>query len=94
MTLVYRHIGTGSSFTRIMALGAYITYKILDFPDLTVDGSFPLGAAVTAALHQPGRESVPYLAYCSALAGALAGMCTGLIHVKVQGARSVCPASS
>ena len=35
----------------ILSLGLYITYKILDFPDLTVDGSFPLGAAVTAALH-------------------------------------------
>ena len=34
----------------ILALGIYITYKILDFPDLTVDGSFPLGAAITAAL--------------------------------------------
>ena len=33
----------------IMALGVYITYKILDFPDLSVDGTFPLGAAVTAA---------------------------------------------
>lgn len=33
----------------ILSLGLYITYKILDFPDLTVDGSFPLGAAVTAA---------------------------------------------
>ena len=33
----------------ILTLGIYITYKILDFPDLTVDGSFPLGAAVTAA---------------------------------------------
>lgn len=34
----------------IMALGVYITYKILDFPDLSVDGTFPLGAAVTAVL--------------------------------------------
>ena len=34
----------------IMALGVYITYKILDFPDLTVDGNFPLGAAVTAVI--------------------------------------------
>ena len=34
----------------VMALGVYITYKILDFPDLSVDGTFPLGAAVTAAL--------------------------------------------
>ena len=38
----------------ILALGVYITYKILDFPDLTVDGSFPLGAAVTAALLKSG----------------------------------------
>ena len=37
----------------ILTLGIYITYKILDFPDLTVDGSFPLGAAVTAALITP-----------------------------------------
>ena len=34
----------------IMALGVYITYKILDFPDLLVDGTFPLGAALTALL--------------------------------------------
>ena len=38
----------------ILALGVYITYKILDFPDLTVDGSFPLGSAVTAALLTKG----------------------------------------
>ena len=43
----------------ILALGVYITYKILDFPDLTVDGSFPLGAAVTAALIVRGVN--PYL---------------------------------
>ena len=43
----------------ILALGVYITYKILDFPDLTVDGSFPLGSAVTAALLTKGVN--PYL---------------------------------
>ena len=65
----------------IMALGAYITYNILDFPDLTVDGSFPLGAAVTVALISRGVN--PYLTFpIAALCGALAGMCTGLIHVK------------
>lgn len=65
----------------IMALGAYITYKILDFPDMTVDGSFPLGAAVTVALISRGVN--PYLTFpVAALCGALAGMCTGLIHVK------------
>lgn len=65
----------------ILALGVYITYKILDFPDLTTDGSFPLGAAVTAALITRGVN--PYLTLPIAfVAGALAGVCTGLIHVK------------
>lgn len=65
----------------ILALGVYITYKILDFPDLTVDGSFPLGGAVGVALITKGMS--PFLALLLAfLAGALAGMLTGLIHVK------------
>lgn len=65
----------------ILGLGVYITYKILDFPDLTADGSFPLGAAVTAALIGNGVN--PYLTLPAAFcAGALAGVCTGLIHVK------------
>lgn len=67
----------------ILALGLYITYKILDFPDLTVDGSFPLGAAVTAALITRGMN--PYLTLPIAfLAGVAAGICTGLIHVKCK----------
>lgn len=67
----------------ILALGVYITYKILDFPDLTVDGSFPLGVAVTAALITRGMN--PYLTLpVSFLAGVLAGVCTGLIHVKCK----------
>lgn len=67
----------------ILALGVYITYKILDFPDLTVDGSFPLGAAVTASLITKGMN--PYLTLPIAfLAGAAAGICTGLIHVKCK----------
>lgn len=65
----------------ILALGVYITYKILDFPDLTVDGSFPLGGAVTAFLITGGVN--PYLSLLASFAaGALAGICTGLIHVK------------
>ena len=67
----------------ILALGVYITYKILDFPDLTVDGSFPLGAAVTATMIVKGVN--PYLTIpVSFLVGALAGVCTGLIHVKCK----------
>ena len=65
----------------ILALGVYITYKILDFPDLTVDGRFPLGDTVTAALITRGVH--PYLTLPAAfLIGVLAGVCTGLIHVK------------
>lgn len=67
----------------IMALGVYITYKILDFPDLTVDGSFPLGAAVAAVLVTKGVN--PYLTLLIAFAcGILAGILTGLIHVKLK----------
>lgn len=67
----------------VMALGIYITYKILDFPDLTVDGSFPLGAAVTVALL--GRGANPYLTLLISFGtGCLAGMLTGLIHVKFK----------
>ena len=73
----------------IMALGVYITYKILDFPDLSVDGTFPLGAAVTAAGIANG---LPYIGTISPVAalfisftvGALAGCITGLIHVKLK----------
>ena len=67
----------------ILALGVYITYKIVDFPDLTVDGSFPLGAAITAAFITRGMN--PYLTLPLAfLAGMAAGVCTGLIHVKCK----------
>lgn len=67
----------------VMALGIYITYKILDFPDLTVDGSFPLGGAVTAAIINSGGNPVFAMAV-SLLAGAAAGLLTGIIHVKLK----------
>lgn len=67
----------------ILSYGVYITYKILDFPDLTVDGSFPLGAAITAVALTRGMD--PYLALVLALvAGAAAGLATGLIHVRLH----------
>lgn len=65
----------------ILALGVYITYKILDFPDLSVDSSFPLGAAVTAVLISHGVHPLLTLP-AATLAGALAGVVTGVIHVK------------
>ena len=67
----------------IMALGVYITYKILDFPDLTVDGSFPMGAAITAVMISRGINPLLTLPVCF-LAGAAVGMLTGLIHVKLK----------
>lgn len=67
----------------LLSYGIYITYKILDFPDLTVDGSFPLGAAVTAVLLIKGFN--PYIALLVAMAaGAVAGLVTGLIHVRLK----------
>ena len=67
----------------VLALGILITYDILDFPDLTVDGSFPLGGAVSTTLLLRGAH--PLVALCGALAaGAAAGLCTGLIHVKLK----------
>lgn len=66
----------------ILALGVFITYRILDFPDLTVDSSFPLGAAVSAILTVNGMSPVLTL-FVALLAGAAAGLITGLIHVKL-----------
>ena len=73
----------------IMALGVYITYKILDFPDLSVDGTFPLGAALTAigiadGLPFSGTVDPALALLLSFGAGALAGCVTGLIHVKLK----------
>lgn len=67
----------------ILALGIYITYTILDFPDLSVDGTFPLGGAITAALITRGVNPLLTL-LISFLFGALAGIITGVIHVKLR----------
>ncbi|MBQ8082305.1 MAG: ABC transporter permease [Clostridia bacterium] len=67
----------------IMAMGVLITYSILDFPDLSVDGTFPLGAAVSAVMIVNGHS--PVLALClAAAAGAIAGLLTGLVHVRLK----------
>jgi putative ABC transport system permease protein len=63
----------------IMALGVYLSFRILDFPDLTVDGSFVTGAAISSVLIAGGVN--PFLATMMALiAGFAAGCLTGLIH--------------
>lgn len=67
----------------LLALGVLITYRVLDFPDLTVDSSFPLGAAVSAILTVKGMNPVLTL-FVAMLAGAVAGLVTGIIHVKFK----------
>ena len=82
MTLLISVLEQGMIYA-IMALGIYITYKILDFPDLTVDGSFPMGAAIAAVLISKDFNPVLTLPICF-LAGAVVGTLTGLIHVKLK----------
>lgn len=67
----------------IMVLGVYLSYKILDFPDMTVDGSFPLGGAVASAILIKGGNPILALVVAT-LCGAIAGLITGLIHVKLK----------
>lgn len=79
-TMLLKSIEQGLVFG-IMALGVYITFKILNFADLSVDGSFPLGAAVAASLIVGGHS--PFTATVAAiLAGALAGYVTGILNTS------------
>ncbi len=72
-----------SSLFGLVAMGVYITYKILDFPDLSVDGTYPLGACIVAALLVKGVN--PWVAtLCALLGGAIAGFVTAFLHVKVK----------
>lgn len=65
----------------VMALGVYLTFRVLNFPDLTVDGSLTTGAAVAASLITAGQS--PLLATAAgAGAGVIAGIVTGLLHTK------------
>lgn len=65
----------------LMALGVYITYRVLDFPDLTVDGSFTTGAAIATVMTINGTAPILSL-ICAFIGGALAGLMTGLLHTK------------
>lgn len=66
----------------LMALGVYITFRLLDLADMTVDGSFATGGAVTVMLLLAGWPAWAAL-IAAALAGALAGLCTGLLHTRL-----------
>jgi len=66
----------------IMAIGVYITYKILDLADLTVDGTMATGGAVCIMMIRAGH-SLGISLICAVLAGALAGLVTGIFHTSM-----------
>ncbi|WP_250658543.1 ABC transporter permease [Alkalimarinus coralli] len=75
-------IETGLIFA-LVAFGVFLSFRILDFPDLTVDGSFPLGAAVSATMIVSGVN--PWLATAAAVfAGGIAGVITAWMNVRLQ----------
>ncbi|MFC4322291.1 ABC transporter permease [Litchfieldia salsa] len=79
-TAIFGSVEAGIIYA-IMALGVYLSFRILDFPDLTVDGSFVTGAAVSAVLIINGVN--PFIATLASLvAGFLAGCITGVLHTK------------
>lgn len=67
----------------LMVMGVYLTFRILDFPDLTVDGSLPLGAAVAAVVITKGYSPVLAL-LIAAVAGFMAGAVTGILNTKFK----------
>lgn len=80
-TVILGALELGGIFA-VLSLGLYISYKVLDIPDLTVDGSFTLGTAVSAMFT---INSMPYLGIlASFLIGAIAGMVTGLLITKLK----------
>jgi putative ABC transport system permease protein len=67
----------------LVGLGVFLSFRVLDFPDLTVDGSFPLGAAVSATLIVGGTD--PFLATAVAVAaGCLAGLVTAFLNIRFK----------
>ncbi|MGM0397299.1 MAG: ABC transporter permease [Bacillota bacterium] len=81
MTLLIGSIELGLLYG-ILALGVYITFRILNIPDLTVEGSFVLGMATTAVFTQSGNPVMGLVA--AIIAGAVAGICTGLLQTKLM----------
>ena len=67
----------------VLAIGVYLTFRVLDVADLTVEGSFPLGAATAAALLTQGWSPLPSI-FVASFAGMLAGAATGLLTTKLK----------
>lgn len=81
MTLILSAVELGLFYT-LLTLGLFISYRILDIPDLTVDGSFTLGAAVAVVLTTAGHPFIAILG--AALAGILAGVVTATLQTKLK----------
>ena len=75
-------VETGLIFA-LVALGSFLTFRLLDFPDLTVEGSFPLGAAVTAKLMVAGLDPWAATAF-GGVAGCFAGLATAYLNLKLR----------
>ena len=82
MTLVTSTLWQGLLWG-ILALGVYLTYRVLDIADLTVEGSYPLGAAVGVSFIAGGGSPVAAV-FLAFLAGSVAGVVTGLLHTKLK----------
>lgn len=82
MAFIFTTLGQAMCYA-IVALGVYITYKVLDFPDLSVDGTFPLGAVVSVILIKNGGNPL-FAVLVSLIAGGSAGALTGILHVKFR----------
>ena len=83
LDFILSNIGQGLIYAP-MVLGVYITYKILDFPDLSVDGTFPLGRGGDGRMHSRGRYR-RYWRYSSRNSrGRSAGYITGALHVYLK----------
>lgn len=81
-SLVFHAIEQGFVFG-IMALGVYLTFQVLNFPDLSVDGSFPLGAAVTAKIIVSGGHPISAILW-AIISGSLAGGLTAFFHTRLK----------
>ena len=82
MNILVNILEQGMLFS-MAVMGIYITYKIMDFPDLSIDGTFPLGAAVCGVLIINGVNPI-IATLLAAFAGAIGGMITGLLHTKLK----------
>jgi putative tryptophan/tyrosine transport system permease protein len=82
MSLVFATVAIGLVFA-VLAYGVYLSFRVYQIPDITADGSFPLGAAVTARLLKDGHDPLTATA-AGAASGALAGVVTGFIHTRFR----------